>query len=693
MSRFPPSSESAPSTGALLRRYVAGDAPAFRDLVQRFYPLVLSAALRRSGGQHALAEDAAQMVFIDLAKRAPGLRADERLGGWLHQRAVRAARDLMRGEQRRREREEASVLAEDRPYSLTEDGPSAWRDLAPHVDEALTKLSGTDREAVLLRFVENRDFRAVGEALGMSDDAAQKRVSRALEKLRGLLPQRSAVPAAAAVLGSGFLADSSAAATMADLSGIAGRLSSATLTKTGALSAFARWLPQWKAAAAGSALACTAWSWPLMREYQASHAAISGIQPDAQPVGGGTHGGVRFPVFPAPPKMEPGLSVEEIVKRIGALAAGPRLPSSSQAFHFFCQQLEAGNRSGEALRLITRTFPQALLNTMDRYSWRETLIEQWGKIAPFAAMDYTLANPPVPSPHGSGEVSILGSILREAGNLHAAELSRWLAGRLASSLIDGGTRLGKQTIYSLSRNALNLALTQKSTEALMILSVAENKYRLGILADADDSIKDLESLRLLWEVVPTLESPKLRDNLMQGVIRRLGSLDRRLAEEHVEAMTDPSQRLKYAGLVAAPPVLIPVETGVPLSQESRKPRVDWWLSMASTELHDTTAIQIASVWDQIDPEWSDAWLRRQLSPEAYAVALVTRFKNLAGWESSEMHAKKENFAKLQKLADRLQRVAPEKTAAAFAELRKQYLPFEGVRLSKEQEKVLSLQQP
>ena len=64
-----------------------------------------------------------------------------------------------------------------------------WTQIAPLLDDAMAALDETDRSAILLRFFENKSLREVGEALGASEDAAQKRVSRAVEKLREFFSQ------------------------------------------------------------------------------------------------------------------------------------------------------------------------------------------------------------------------------------------------------------------------------------------------------------------------------------------------------------------------------------------------------------------------------------------------------------------------------------------------------------------------
>lgn len=174
----------------LLRLYASQrDETAFREVVGRYLDMVYSVCLRRLGGDADLAKDAAQQVFVDLARKTPAMTGVEHLGGWLHRHAGYVALGMLRAESRRRTREkEAMVMqTEDRP---DEDLDSVWRELEPVLDESLEMLNAEDRQALLLRYYEKQDYRSVGAALGVSDDTAQKRVTRALEKLRGLLAGR-----------------------------------------------------------------------------------------------------------------------------------------------------------------------------------------------------------------------------------------------------------------------------------------------------------------------------------------------------------------------------------------------------------------------------------------------------------------------------------------------------------------------
>jgi RNA polymerase sigma factor (sigma-70 family) len=180
----------------LLRDYADhGDEAAFRKLVEQYINLVYSVALRRVGGDASLAQDVTQAVFTDLARKAPSLRGVEYLGGWLHKHAGFVAANMVRSERRRQIREqEASQM------NATDNSPdSLWQQLAPVLNDTIESLEPSDRQVILLRFFEQWDFRSIGTTLGISDDAAQKRVSRALDKVRIHFRRRGIVLSAVAI--------------------------------------------------------------------------------------------------------------------------------------------------------------------------------------------------------------------------------------------------------------------------------------------------------------------------------------------------------------------------------------------------------------------------------------------------------------------------------------------------------------
>lgn len=181
---------------ALLTEYVRnGSETAFRELVTSYFGLVYSTALRLVGGDSHLAQDVAQMVFADLARKAHTVSSGVMLGGWLHRRTCNIAAPMMRAERRRQAREKEAVEM----TALQEDSGAALARITPVLDQAITQLGNDDRTAIVLRFFEHRDFRSIGAALGTTDDAAQKRVTRALEKLHTLLKGRGVALSTAAL--------------------------------------------------------------------------------------------------------------------------------------------------------------------------------------------------------------------------------------------------------------------------------------------------------------------------------------------------------------------------------------------------------------------------------------------------------------------------------------------------------------
>jgi RNA polymerase sigma factor (sigma-70 family) len=153
---------------------------AFAELVRRHVDLVYSAALRMVRDSH-LAEDVTQGVFVAFAQNARQLTNRPVLSGWLHRTAQNLAANTVRSDVRRRAREqEAAVMNE----SLAPERDTVWEDIAPYLDAALGELSEPDRDALLLRYFEHKSAREMAQTMGISEDAAQKHISRAVERLR-----------------------------------------------------------------------------------------------------------------------------------------------------------------------------------------------------------------------------------------------------------------------------------------------------------------------------------------------------------------------------------------------------------------------------------------------------------------------------------------------------------------------------
>jgi RNA polymerase sigma factor (sigma-70 family) len=170
----------------LLREYAANQSEAaFGEIVRRYADFVYSAALRQVGDAEQ-ARDVAQTVFVALARKAGSLRENILLIGWLCQGARLAALEHLRNQRRRLQRERQAMELLDPSPEI----PNDWHAVRPVLDEAIASLGHEDRDALLLRFFKNESLASVGTRLGVSEDAAQKRISRALGKLRDFLAQR-----------------------------------------------------------------------------------------------------------------------------------------------------------------------------------------------------------------------------------------------------------------------------------------------------------------------------------------------------------------------------------------------------------------------------------------------------------------------------------------------------------------------
>ncbi len=204
----------------LLRDYLrSGSNPAFSELVNRYVTPVYSAALRQVRST-ALAEEVAQSVFVDLSKNGAKLKPGQPLIAWLYLVTRRTAIDTIRRESRRMAREQRTV-----EIAAMKSNSSPWAQVEPYLDEAVATLNEADRRAVLLRFIANKNLREVGEALGISDDAAQKRISRALEQLRTVFARRGIALTAA-----GLATDLSAHVVVIAPAGLGASLSAGALS-------------------------------------------------------------------------------------------------------------------------------------------------------------------------------------------------------------------------------------------------------------------------------------------------------------------------------------------------------------------------------------------------------------------------------------------------------------------------------
>jgi RNA polymerase sigma factor (sigma-70 family) len=207
----------------LLRQYAEHSSEAaFAALVSRHVDKVYSTALRHTRNAHA-AEEITQAVFVILTRKANKLSQHAVLSGWLYETARLTALTFIRSEIRRTRREQEAHMQ----TALNETESEAWPHIAPLLDDALAKLSAADRHAIVLRYFDGKSLGEVGAALGASEDAAKKRVTRAVEKLRGWFTKRG-VTLTATVLTAAISANSVQAAPL----GLATTVTAAVVKET-----------------------------------------------------------------------------------------------------------------------------------------------------------------------------------------------------------------------------------------------------------------------------------------------------------------------------------------------------------------------------------------------------------------------------------------------------------------------------
>ena len=189
-------SEGMNEDAELLRRFVEQESEtAFAELVSRRIGLVYAIAWRRTHDAH-LAKEVTQSVFTALARKAPRLVGHQTLVGWLYRSARFAASNAVRVARRQQHRQEEIVTMQ----QLDRDTPEPdWQQLSPIVDDVLSEMTAVDRDAVLLRVVDECSYAEIGRGLGIGESGARMRVERTLEKMRRVLARRGMTSTAAAL--------------------------------------------------------------------------------------------------------------------------------------------------------------------------------------------------------------------------------------------------------------------------------------------------------------------------------------------------------------------------------------------------------------------------------------------------------------------------------------------------------------
>lgn len=222
-----------------------------------------------------MAEEIAQKVFTDLARKAAILQRHPALTGWLHRSTRYAAIDAVRSETRRKK---LTQLAVDIQGDISHPELYAeWQNLRPVIDEALDNLKEIDRAVMLLRYFDGLSFAEVGARMKLSENTARMRTTRALEKLRVQLSKRG-ITSSATALGA-LLANQAVAAAPA---GLANSVAMAALAvpPVGVIGSLLAMLAFNKGAAlgvgVGLAVSCAGVAWSLSRlhDYRAQLPAL-----------------------------------------------------------------------------------------------------------------------------------------------------------------------------------------------------------------------------------------------------------------------------------------------------------------------------------------------------------------------------------------------------------------------------------
>jgi RNA polymerase sigma factor (sigma-70 family) len=283
----------------ILNQYIQTGSPdAFRQIVEANINSVYSQCLRKLHNV-ALAEDVAQVVFATLAQKAAKLPADVVLEGWLFTTTRFCCSNAQRAAARRSAAErKAAAMRTEIALSPASDS-AASSETEELLDDAISTLPDRDRNAVVLRFFGGRSLREVGEAMGVSEDAARQRIFRAIERLRGYFSAK------------GITAET---ATISAWLGMAVKPAGAELARSVVKLAAAK-------TAAGTSLSAArifsrvAWTWPKAAAGIAASVAVTTAAVVVVSNGG-------TPKIPAQPRVAP-IAVNPIMADVAAADAKP----------------------------------------------------------------------------------------------------------------------------------------------------------------------------------------------------------------------------------------------------------------------------------------------------------------------------------------------------------------------------------
>jgi len=598
-----PDAKSSHDDHALLRDYCEHQsAEAFTELVRRHVDAVFSSALRRAHGDRALAEDITQQVFTDFARKAAQLPPGTVAGGWLHRHTGFTASHFTDRERRRRAREQEAAAMN----ALTDSSPdAAWHQTAPLLDAAMDSLPAEDRDALVLRFFERRDFRAVGQALGVSDDTAQKRVTRALDKLRGLLTRRG-VTSSGAALSAIMLAHTVSPAPAALVAALPGRaLAGAAATGGTVTAAIAGMsvIARWKLAGLAAALAA-AGALPFVIQKMQSpppsaalpSPALTSASPPAKPVK------VPGPTRTAPAAVAAPQSLSEIITAAaGELRGGAQNISATTRALSLLAQIPT-SQSREALTLVQGVTDESARALLYRY-----VLSQWAESEPWQAINF--ANDELP----------------EQYRLATTEgvLAAWAA-RDPEAVIGWSTKLGgaapAECRQSLLGSIFKTLASRDLAKAFFHLEhMQSSNERAQALRGVLETVQTQPERERILSLAGGLKDEELRTQTRRAVVENW-TRHAAAAAAWVEKSEPAWER----------PLLMDT-LGLTWMQSDPAAAAAWWLAH---EPGRDTLVKIINVWSQKDPDAAGAWLDAQPPGPQSDAARMTFARQVASLDSA-----------------------------------------------------------
>jgi hypothetical protein len=490
--------------------------------------------------------------------------------------------------------------------ALTDSFPDdGWHETAPLLDAAMDSLPAEDRDALVLRFFEWRDFRAVGQALGVSDDTAQKRVTRALEKLRGLLTRRG-VTSSGAALSAILLANTVSPAPAAFVAALPGRAlagaAAAGSTVTAAvagLSAAARWklagLAACLAAAGALPFAITGFQHPPVSPAK-SPALTTTAPPDKPPK-------VPGPSRTAPAAVTAPQSLSEIIAAAaGELRGGAQNISATTRALALLAQIPP-KQSREALTLVQSVADESARALLYRY-----VLSQWAESEPWAA------------------ISFASEELPEQYRLATAEgvLAAWAA-RDPEAVINWNLKQGataphparESLMASIFKTLASRDLAKAFTHLQKVQSGNERAQALrGVLETVQTPLERERILRLAGD----LKEDELRTQTRRAVVENWARHDTAAAAAWVENSEPAWER----------PLLMDT-LGLTWMQSDPAAAAAWWLAH---EPGRDTMVKIINVWSQKDPDAAGTWLDAQPPGPQSDAARMTFARQVASLDSA-----------------------------------------------------------